>query len=105
MKKVKITHCVSRREFVPERPLLVLCMSCASELDIHQPDLKRPGRLLGTCEECGSWHLLTCRTERLDMVVAQLPGGEAIELAAGALSIDQVDTVVTGLTPDPDRGP
>ena len=25
---------------------------------IHQPDINAPERLLGTCDDCGSWHLI-----------------------------------------------
>lgn len=36
----------------------LVCSSCDEELDIHQPDLNRPDRLLGTCTCCGTWYLI-----------------------------------------------
>ena len=33
-------------------------MACEESLLIHQPDVDAPERLLGTCESCGSWHLI-----------------------------------------------
>ncbi len=34
------------------------CEDCDCPVDIHQPDVERPQRLLGTCPECGTWYLL-----------------------------------------------
>ena len=39
-----------------------LCARCHSLLDRHQPDDDRPDRLLGTCTECGLWHLIDQRS-------------------------------------------
>jgi hypothetical protein len=36
----------------------VECACCQGILEVHQPDLERPDRLLGTCAECGSWFLI-----------------------------------------------
>jgi len=43
-----------RFEFAGE----VLCTRCQCPLDCHQPDPERPEQLLGTCLDCGAWHLL-----------------------------------------------
>ena len=31
------------------------CPTCHEVMEIHQPDMGNPGRLLGTCPECGAW--------------------------------------------------
>jgi hypothetical protein len=36
----------------------VRCSRCQSSLDLHQPDVERPERLLGMCEDCRSWFLM-----------------------------------------------
>lgn len=36
------------------------CQLCEAPLSIHQPDINAPERLLGTCDACGSWHLIDC---------------------------------------------
>ena len=41
------------------------CLKCGGELELHQPDIELPDRLLATCgercQECGSWHLMDYR--------------------------------------------
>jgi hypothetical protein len=36
----------------------VECASCQGFVDVHQPDVDRPDRLLGACPECGAWYLI-----------------------------------------------
>ncbi len=36
----------------------ILCARCQAPLVRHQPDENEPNRLLGTCDDCGSWFLL-----------------------------------------------
>ena len=31
------------------------CPRCGGRLDLHQPQKRRPERLLGTCDDCGLW--------------------------------------------------
>jgi hypothetical protein len=40
----------------------VVCACCQTTLDRHQPDLKQPDRLLGTCRRCGAWYLIDSKT-------------------------------------------
>ena len=41
-----------------------LCPRCEEDeeidLDLHQPDLQQPDRILGICPCCGAWYLLVC---------------------------------------------
>jgi hypothetical protein len=34
------------------------CLKCKNPLDLHQPDLTKPERLLGICPNCHSWMLV-----------------------------------------------
>ena len=49
------------------------CLNCARELDVHQPDVQDPGRLLGTCEACHAWHLIEWDAGRPGRLVVLLP--------------------------------
>jgi hypothetical protein len=49
------------------------CPACKSFLDIHQPDPIQPERILGTCSECGAWHLIEVLDATEQMIVLQLP--------------------------------
>ena len=53
-------------------PPEIACPSCRTPLDLHQPDLRRPEHLMGTCPECGTWCLLNCQ----ERVIARLPVGQ-----------------------------
>jgi hypothetical protein len=44
----------------PVVPTETPCLGCGSSLQLHQPDGNAPQRLLGTCDTCGSWHLIDC---------------------------------------------
>lgn len=43
----------------------VSCGCCSEPLELHQPDVDRPDRLLGTCPECGAWFLIDPETQTL----------------------------------------
>ena len=42
----------------PNLPTGTPCLACGESLVLHQPDIKAPERLLGTCDDCGAWHLI-----------------------------------------------
>jgi len=86
-KNLNLTLTASRHTFSPDSPLMVACVDCKSGLDVHQPDMAQPERLLGTCEQCGAWYLLACRADRRDMVVMRLPEEAEIAEAASRLGI------------------
>ncbi len=88
MKRVRITLSVSRQEYRPEAPLEVGCADCGASLEVHQPDMSLPERLLGTCEQCGAWYLVVCRASRLDVVIMRMPEDAAIDQAAERLRLD-----------------
>jgi hypothetical protein len=37
-------------------PRLVPCPQCGFGLDLHQPDLDNPDRLIGICPDSGAWY-------------------------------------------------
>lgn len=51
----------------------VYCLACRHPLDIHQPDPARPDRMLGTCDDCGRWHVIDCQPDDGSAVLAMLP--------------------------------
>ena len=36
----------------------ISCTGCGEVLDLHQPDVEQPDRLLGICPECRTWFLI-----------------------------------------------
>ncbi len=51
------------------------CSACGSPLEVHQPDLDIPHRLLGSCScaECGIWYAIIVTPDRLDSYLVRLP--------------------------------
>jgi hypothetical protein len=47
-----------RATFAPPARINVSCLGCRGDLKVHQPDDESPDRLLGTCPDCGAWHLM-----------------------------------------------
>ncbi|WZO99195.1 zinc ribbon domain-containing protein [Isosphaeraceae bacterium EP7] len=39
-----------------QEPPAVHCRDCGGPLEIHQPSVDHPERLLGTCADCGDWY-------------------------------------------------
>ena len=57
----------------PDGLSTVECLSCGKSLDIHQPDPELPDRMLATCDECSSWHLVECQPAAQAAVIVLLP--------------------------------
>lgn len=51
------------------------CSSCGARVDLHQPDLEVPERLLASCPRCGTWALLMELPGGGKTIVLPLPGG------------------------------
>jgi hypothetical protein len=47
----------------------IACPGCGDTLEIHQPDPRKPDRLLGTCCSCGAWFLIDAAAD----LIARLP--------------------------------
>ena len=54
------------------------CLACAGPLDFHQPDPDLPQRMLGTCDSCKTWYLITFTQASDDVVLVQLPVDSAL---------------------------
>lgn len=65
---------------VPGLPCGNPCLACGDHLLIHQPDPESPERLLGTCDTCGSWHIMDCDRS----VTVLLPDADALRDASAA---------------------
>jgi uncharacterized protein YbaR (Trm112 family) len=52
----------------------VACPGCQDHLEVHQPDERRPDRLLGTCESCRAWFLI----DAVAAVMVRLPVADAL---------------------------
>lgn len=59
------------------------CGHCGSELELHQPDAYDPDRWLGTCDSCGSWHLIGLVENGAQAVVALLPTAQILSETSG----------------------
>jgi hypothetical protein len=36
----------------------IACPSCGKRLNLHQPDVHLPDRMLGTCSKCQQWYVI-----------------------------------------------
>lgn len=57
----------------PDGPIAVNCLGCRNSLEIHQPDADLPERMLATCNECETWHIIECLAGSDYAVVIGLP--------------------------------
>jgi hypothetical protein len=58
MTSIACTLQVTRCPLDAEDFLCVTCPDCCGSVVIHQPDERRPDRLLGTCGSCSAWFLI-----------------------------------------------
>jgi hypothetical protein len=50
------------------------CPGCGTDIEVHQPDPRRPVRLLGVCPSCAAWYLIDAERG----VLCRLPDEEAL---------------------------
>jgi hypothetical protein len=50
---------------VTTRVDLARCPGCRSDLNLHQPDVELPDRLLATCRACRAWFLVRLDAETM----------------------------------------
>lgn len=58
----------------PNQLYEVRCPSCHDLLEIHQPDIESPDRLLGICPKCRAWFLVEADCG----VMVRLPDQDAL---------------------------
>ena len=51
------------RNLNTEEEPVTACSRCRQEMEMHQPDVNQPNRLLGICPECGEWLLIDYESE------------------------------------------
>ena len=57
------------------------CTGCRGDLAIHQPDVRLPDRLLGTCDSCSAWYLIDAAA----VLMVRLPDQDTLRAARTAL--------------------
>jgi len=63
------------------------CPHCGTTLELHQPDIERPARLIAVCLDCGRWYIVQDpESNWRQAVLMQVPDEDAIysRLAASA---------------------
>jgi hypothetical protein len=65
-------------EITREAILSPPCQKCRSPLTVHQPDENAPNRLLGTCGDCGTWHLIEVGPRGTKALLFSIPGMEIV---------------------------
>jgi len=55
------------------------CLYCGESLELHQPDIGSPDRMVGICTKCGCWYLLDAIPGRNRAVMVRLPDGETLQ--------------------------
>ena len=54
------------------------CLACEGSLDLHQPDIGSPNRMVGVCVNCGCWYLLDLIEGSNEAVMVRLPDGKSV---------------------------
>ena len=79
---------VARNLNLEEEPVTT-CSRCLQEMELHQPDVDQPDRLLGICPECGDWVMIDYESDSFASLL-ELPRFVTVKrrprlaLAAGA---------------------
>jgi hypothetical protein len=54
------------------------CQKCGAPLNLHQPDEDDPSHLLGTCGQCGTWHMIEVTSRGTKSLLYTLPDAELL---------------------------
>jgi len=54
------------------------CQKCGAKLNLHQPDEDDPSHLLGTCGQCGTWHMIEVTSRGTKSLLYTLPDAELL---------------------------
>ena len=55
------------------------CLACKGPLDLHQPDVGSPDRMVGVCMKCGRWYLLDSIAGTDEALMVLLPDSESFQ--------------------------
>ncbi len=69
---------VTEAQVSPDGYISPVCQKCQTELDILQPQADDPNELLGTCNQCGCWHIIQVAPGGTEAWVFNLPGVEFV---------------------------
>ncbi len=71
----------------PVEPPSFDCPFCRSELDLYQPQIHVPERMLGVCSSCGSWQLVSLpETGETEALLVDLPLDQILSETLNAVS-------------------
>ena len=72
--QLSVSWNVTVLEVTPDGIVSPACQKCRASLEIHQPDEARPDQLLGTCRECGCWHMIEMAPGGREAYLFDIPG-------------------------------
>ena len=75
IRTVAVTLTMVRFSTLPQNYDEGRCLACDGSLDLHQPDVRDPERVVGVCEVCGNWYLIDLIPDTDDAVMVALPDG------------------------------
>jgi hypothetical protein len=75
---LSITWDVTAFEVSSDGFVSALCQKCQTKLEIHQPRENDPNELLGTCGQCGCWHLIQVSPDGVGALLFNIPGVEFV---------------------------
>ena len=55
------------------------CLVCEGPLDLHQPDVGRPDRMVGVCMKCERWYVLDSITGTDQALMILLPECDSLQ--------------------------
>src|SRR5437867_1665347 len=67
----------------------VTCPKCQEEMALHLPDMRRPERVLATCDRCGGWYVVSLPdVEGTDTLLVHFPAAALLRRAAQTAGLD-----------------
>ncbi len=67
-----------RVPITPDSTSDLSCPDCGGPLDVMQPDVTQPERLLGVCLECKTWALIAVPPHGEEVLLALLPHDDSL---------------------------
>ena len=83
-RKVSMTVSVMSIALCRDEQNSFFCARCGNPVAIHQPDAELPYRMLGTCDQCHVWYLITCDPAEDRAITIELPDVSQFDLDKNA---------------------